>query len=202
MAGAVPRGSRAQTAFQTRERILAAARELFAEHGYAGTSIRMIARSLGITDPAVHYHFPSKQSLWSALLVEPDYGTLPLDRQPLSREALIDQVLAMFAWWTARPDLGVMLLREQIANDQQSIQFIRSSDETWDAAVTQPLMAYAGEDGRDTAALLFDMLAGVFWDAILTYGATFVETVEQEYFQGRVRAMIDLAIPGPRLAAP
>lgn len=159
----------------------------------------MIARSLGISDPAVHYHFPTKQTLWAALLVEPDYGTLPLDRQPLTRKALIDQVLAMFAWWTARPDLGAMLLREQIANDQQSIEFIRSSDETWDAAVTQPLMAYAGEGGRDTAALLFDMLAGIFWDAILSYGDSFGETVEQEYFQRRVRAMVDLAIPGPRL---
>jgi AcrR family transcriptional regulator len=158
----------------------------------------MIARELGISDPAVHYHFPTKQALYAALLVEPDYGTLPLDHSPLSRESLLDQVLAMFAWWAARPDLGQMLLREQLANDQQSIDFLRSSDETWDAAVTQPMMAFAGEEGRDVAALLFDMLAGVFWDAILTYRDNFSEVVEQEYFQRRLRTMVDLAIPGTR----
>jgi|GEM_PF-6362874 len=172
-----------------------AARELFAKHGYSRTSIRMIARSLGLSDPAVHYHFPSKQDLYAALLVEPDYGLLPLDRRRLTRESMIDQVLAMFAWWAARPEFGQMLLREQLANDERSIDFIRSSDDTWDAAVTQPLMAYAGDDGREIAGLLFDMLAGVFWDAILTYGDNFAEVAGQEYFQRRIRAMVELAIP-------
>ena len=60
----------------TRDKILMAAQELFAEHGLEGTSIRMIARRCGVTDPAVHYYFRSKRELLEALFLEPDYVTL------------------------------------------------------------------------------------------------------------------------------
>jgi AcrR family transcriptional regulator len=169
---------------------------LFAEFGYAGTSVRMIARQLGISDPAVHYHFPTKQSLYESLLAEPDYGALPLDALPLSRDAMVAQVLHLFRWWTARPEFGQMLLREQLARHEASVAFIASSDETWARGVTAPLRALFGAEGEDVSAMLFEMLAGVFWDAILSFGDHFAETVTQPYYHERVRAMIDCAIPG------
>ncbi len=52
----------------TRERILAVALELFARHGYEGTSIRDIADRMEMTKAAVYYHFPSKDSLLVDLL--------------------------------------------------------------------------------------------------------------------------------------
>jgi AcrR family transcriptional regulator len=168
---------------------------MFAESGYSGTSVRMIARRLGISDPAVHYHFPTKQSLYEALLTEPDYGLLPLDLQPLTRETMLDQVSHLFGWWTARPEFGQMLLREQLARDGASVAYMSSSDETWARGVTVPLRAIAGADGEDVSAMLFEMLAGVFWDAILTYGDHFAETVAQPYFRERVRAMVDQVLP-------
>jgi AcrR family transcriptional regulator len=54
----------------TQQRILDAARELFAERGYAGTSIRDIAERLSMTKAALYYHFPGKQDVLAAL-VEP-----------------------------------------------------------------------------------------------------------------------------------
>ena len=202
MAGAAHESARIQPASQTRERILSTAAALFAEHGYASTSVRMIARELGISDPAIHYHFPTKQALYAALLVQPDYGTLPLDRLPLTRANMVDQLVHLFGWWAAHPDLGRMLLREQLASDQASIDFIHRDDETWNEAVAAPLARLLGPArGTDAAALLFDMLAGVLWDALLSYGPNFTEIVEGEYFQLRLRAMVDLAIPGERLAA-
>lgn len=52
----------------TRDRILAVALELFAQHGYAGTSIRDIADRMGITKAAVYYHFRSKVDLLAEVL--------------------------------------------------------------------------------------------------------------------------------------
>jgi AcrR family transcriptional regulator len=201
MAGAARESARLQPSGQTRERILSTAAALFAEHGYASTSVRMIARELGISDPAIHYHFPTKQALYEALLVRPAYGHLPLDRLPLTRATMVDQLVHLFGWWAARPDLGRMLLREQLASDPASIAFIHGDDETWHEAVAAPLTRLIGERGEDVAALLFDMLAGALWDALLSYGPNFPEIVTSDYYQLRLRAMIDLAIPGERLAA-
>ncbi|MCW2614358.1 MAG: transcriptional regulator, TetR family [Frankiales bacterium] len=53
---------------ETRQRILDTALALFAEHGYAGTSIRDIADELGVTKAAVHYHFAAKEQIVLALL--------------------------------------------------------------------------------------------------------------------------------------
>lgn len=55
---------------QTRERILAAAAECFATHGYAATSIRDIARDVGVTVGAIYVHFPSKGRLLVAVYEE------------------------------------------------------------------------------------------------------------------------------------
>jgi AcrR family transcriptional regulator len=56
------------TAEVTRRRILEAANTLFAERGYAGTSMRDIAEHLGMTSAALYYHFPAKEELLSALV--------------------------------------------------------------------------------------------------------------------------------------
>lgn len=52
----------------TRSRILAAARRLFAERGYAATSLADIAAAVGLTKTAVAYHFHPKDRLASELL--------------------------------------------------------------------------------------------------------------------------------------
>ncbi|MFI6266939.1 TetR family transcriptional regulator [Micromonospora sp. NPDC051006] len=60
----------AEPADDTRTRILRAALDLFAEHGYQRTSLRQIGERLRLTKAAVLYHFPAKEHLLSAL-VEP-----------------------------------------------------------------------------------------------------------------------------------
>lgn len=47
----------------TRQRIQHVARELFAEKGVQRTSLRDIAARLGITKPALYYHFESREDL-------------------------------------------------------------------------------------------------------------------------------------------
>jgi AcrR family transcriptional regulator len=54
----------------TRERIPQVALRLFAEKGYEATSMREIAEHLGITKPALYYHFDSKEAIVRELLRE------------------------------------------------------------------------------------------------------------------------------------
>jgi AcrR family transcriptional regulator len=48
----------------TRERLLAAAERLFAEHGYGGTSVRDVTEAAGANVAAVNYHFGGKEQLY------------------------------------------------------------------------------------------------------------------------------------------
>lgn len=52
---------------KTRERILDAARETFAEKGYHGASMNDVARAAGSGKAALYHYFPSKQALLQAL---------------------------------------------------------------------------------------------------------------------------------------
>jgi len=52
----------------TAERILDAAEELFADQGYAGSSLRDVATAVGIRSPSLYNHFESKEALYSAVL--------------------------------------------------------------------------------------------------------------------------------------
>ena len=51
-----------------RQRLLDTATELFAEKGYAGTSVREIVERAGVSKPVLYYYFKSKQGLFYAIL--------------------------------------------------------------------------------------------------------------------------------------
>ena len=52
----------------TKQRILDTAERLFAEHGYAGTSMRQVIADAGVNLAAIHYHFGSKEELLDAVV--------------------------------------------------------------------------------------------------------------------------------------
>src|SRR5664279_5420500 len=58
----VPRPS----ADATRDRIVAAAADLFSERSFDGATTRDIAARAGVTQPLLNYHFRSKDELWRA----------------------------------------------------------------------------------------------------------------------------------------
>ena len=55
----------------TREAILAASREAFAERGYDGASIRLIAAGAGVDPALVHHYFGTKDQLFLAVMQAP-----------------------------------------------------------------------------------------------------------------------------------
>ncbi|GAB3904499.1 hypothetical protein GCM10029964_098340 [Kibdelosporangium lantanae] len=76
---------------QTRQRILDISGRLFAEQGYAGTTIADIARELGTTTAALYYHFKSKVDILDSLLATPlaAYTKLAEQARSLPREELL-----------------------------------------------------------------------------------------------------------------
>jgi AcrR family transcriptional regulator len=49
--------------FSTKDRILGAAEELFAQYGFSGTSLRQVTSRADVNIAAVNYHFGSKENL-------------------------------------------------------------------------------------------------------------------------------------------
>lgn len=75
----------------TKSRILDAAEELFMEHGFEATSLRLITTAAAVNLAAVNYHFGSKEELFQAVL------TRRLD--PMNQDRL--QLLAAYEADTA-----------------------------------------------------------------------------------------------------
>jgi AcrR family transcriptional regulator len=52
----------------SRERVLAAAAKIFVERGYAGTTMRAVAKAVGLQAASLYYHYRSKEELIEAVL--------------------------------------------------------------------------------------------------------------------------------------
>ena len=62
------RRTQAERSATTRAALLAAARELFAEHGFSATGREQIAELAGVTRGALYHHFGSKEQLFRAVV--------------------------------------------------------------------------------------------------------------------------------------
>ena len=95
----------------TAERILDAAEQLFAEHGFSETSLRSITSRAGVNLAAVNYHFGSKKTLIQAVFtrflapfiirLSGALETVEADQRAPDAEAilhlLVDQIMAVEA---------------------------------------------------------------------------------------------------------
>jgi AcrR family transcriptional regulator len=59
---------------RTRQAILAAALELFADKGYFGTSLRDVATAVGVRESALYNYFKSKEALFDALILAHEHS--------------------------------------------------------------------------------------------------------------------------------
>lgn len=73
----------------TRDRILASARELFADKGFDRTSIRAIATAAGVDSALVHHYFGTKQQLFAAAI---DFPVDPMTVLGPIREIPVDEL--------------------------------------------------------------------------------------------------------------
>jgi AcrR family transcriptional regulator len=109
----------------TRDRILQAARPLFARNGFDGTSVRDITAAAGVNLAAVTYHFESKQQLYLALLeqiMQPIAERLveATTGEGTAIQKLERVVRAFFEKVRENPDLASFIVREMVAGGTPS----------------------------------------------------------------------------------
>jgi len=164
-------GRRAQ-AQVSRERILAAAHELFVAQGYAGTSIADIGAAAGVSVPTVFAHFGSKVELLKQCVDSATVGDaepVPLaDRSEMvniragrTARQVIDRLAAFIASAAPRVVPIYMVMYRAADADPEIRSLTRTMDEQRLAGATQlarVVMDRLGSDNEDLAAEIRDLI--------------------------------------------
>jgi TetR/AcrR family transcriptional regulator len=111
---------------ETRGRIVDAAIEAFAEHGYRASSTRDIAGRAGVTQGLITYHFDSKDALWRAA-ADRIFGQLdvamPAGPTEMSdatrREVAREEIRAYVRFVAARPELFRFMVDAGTCDDER-----------------------------------------------------------------------------------
>ncbi|MGC9669792.1 TetR family transcriptional regulator [Planosporangium sp. 12N6] len=114
------RSGRRPGATDTREAILAAARDAFADKGYDGASIRTIATGAGVDPALVHHYFGTKDKLFLASMHVPfDPDDLVPELLAAPRDQTGDRVvhLVLRLWDSASGASALALLRSSMTNE-------------------------------------------------------------------------------------
>jgi TetR/AcrR family transcriptional regulator len=104
----------------TREALLAAATELFAERGFAEATVDAIAARARVNKAMINYHFEGKQGLYTSILKR-DFGWAverigELTRQPIRADERLSRFVAIFGeLHLRRPGLSALMLREAMS---------------------------------------------------------------------------------------
>jgi AcrR family transcriptional regulator len=164
------RRTQAERRETTRTALLAAARELFGERGFADTGREDIAERAGVTRGALYHHFESKAAVAAAVIEAVDAeladrvvaaarrGVDPFDQLRRSCRAYIDA--------SAEPDIARILLEAPLVLTPDQL---RALNEASCVRLLEPALERLGFDGdRSIAARL---LLGM-----LNEGATLVAT--------------------------
>jgi TetR/AcrR family transcriptional regulator len=118
---------RSESGSGTAARILDAAEELFAEHGFAGAAVRDIATRAGLNAGSLYNHFESKQALYEAVLergLRPVYEMIEGVTDP--EVAPDHRVLeALTTHLSASPDLARLIQHETLAGGDHAMRIVR-----------------------------------------------------------------------------
>ncbi len=162
-----------------RTRILQAAKDLFAQHGYAGTSVQEVASVAGVSKANIFHHFASKAGLYTAVLdnatqlFQDDLAALSAADSSLE-QCLAGYIQAQLAQMFADPDMVQLFMRQLLAEiqDPQRVGAERSILVVLEnlQARLRPLLPRrgAGAQGKQQAQILALTLIGscyAYWQA-------------------------------------
>lgn len=134
-----------------RERILQAAAVLFADQGYANTTMAQIVRALGVTKPFVYYYFRDKQEIFEVLAWRPAVACFTVldfaatDPRPAAVKVMIG-IEALIRATIAHDPCGFFLYREpQVCRPEYMAEMTRLARHFYDQLC--PLLEEARRDG-------------------------------------------------------
>ncbi|OHB76640.1 MAG: hypothetical protein A2Z34_08085 [Planctomycetes bacterium RBG_16_59_8] len=111
--------------------IVSAAMRSFAEHGFAGTTSKMLARSAGVSEALIFKHFPTKRALYHAIIQrkisEPSEGLFPeaAMRDEDDRQVLCSIASTLLNYIEADPTFMRILLFSTLEKESLSPMFFR-----------------------------------------------------------------------------
>jgi AcrR family transcriptional regulator len=150
----------------SRQRIVKAALKLFAARGYAGTSIRMIASSAGISVGLFYNYFPTKADLLGALFEESMrdvQASFASADSAAPRERIERLVRSAFEILDANRDFW--RLSYGVRMQPAVVKGLGRRLEAWTSTIQSTLARYLAESGSRRpeldAALLFALIDGV-----------------------------------------
>jgi len=145
---------------QGRERILDEARARFLDQGYNATSMQEIADAIGMTKPALYYHFRDKQELLLAVIAREMETGKRAFLEILTTSASLEDRLAAGAIWcfrSIRGDMGRMMSDMHRVLPSERVMAFKSSH-LQPADMVQRILDIGVEQGEvsasaDTASL-------------------------------------------------
>ena len=114
----------------TPDRILIAAEEAFADHGYEACRLADIAAVAGIRRPSLLYHFETKEILYAAVVRRAYDGLLralspSMSESASHEESVLGMVESFLEFLEKRPTFSPIVVREFIAPDGPGARIIR-----------------------------------------------------------------------------
>ena len=146
-----PRGRPLDTKQQNlKTEILNSAEVLFAEHGYAATSIRRIADQVGVNPALIHYYFGNKRALLQAVMehsIEPlRHALLAMNDNPEATPDLIAGLLLSMA--AKHPNLPRLITREVLLPGGEMREFFANNMAPHLGGALPPLLEKEKAAGR------------------------------------------------------
>jgi len=200
MAALRARDAHASRSELTRRRILESARELFLEKGFGATTVRQIAARSGLSDPAVYYHFATKQQIFDTLVVPPP---LPLFHPAIeSGEAVVFALVDHLVAW-ANPSEKFLLLLARVADDDGlDGMFYTGRSSAFHSAFLSMLSAWYPDDADTLADVLHAIVVGIVFDGVLAHGASFGDVLASDAGRKRLHDVFSVVLPAKAVTSP
>jgi AcrR family transcriptional regulator len=102
---------------------------LFAERGYAATTLRDVAERVGVRTPSLYNHFESKESLYAAVLergISPVLALLAASAGDPARADSTQLVSDLMQVLARHPNLPRLVLHEQLAGGEKLTPMLKS----------------------------------------------------------------------------
>lgn len=158
---------------ETRTKILDAARDLFAEHGYEAVSMRRIAEAIEYSPTAIYVHFKDKEALFHELCRH-DFGQLAHVfakiievKDPIERIGQLGHAYMRFA--LERPNqYRLMFMTPKLPPSPEQVMEQTKGDPAEDGYAVLKLAVVEGlQAGRFRPELTdADLIAQTFWAAV------------------------------------
>jgi AcrR family transcriptional regulator len=174
----------------TRQRILGAARSLFAIEGFDNTTVRQIAHAVGLTDAALYYHFKSKREILDAIWDLPVDGGVSRHRADgqFTHDQL-DRIIDSAVDFTIANDRILRLMaREILRGDQTALALRQQSRSVMRRTLREHFLTIVDQDEADirTEALVA-LLTGSSMRTQLSNGSAVPTAANEGEYRERTR---------------